>query len=60
MGSWKQDHPKQLRKIARAMTKTTLKRMIKEHESRGWMVASEVKKHGYGFGCLMIFPLKEE
>jgi hypothetical protein len=37
----------------------TLNNLIKVHENRGWKKASEIKEHGYGIGCLMIFPVKE-
>jgi hypothetical protein len=30
-----------------------IERVIKSHEDRGWVRASEVKKHGNGLGCLM-------
>jgi hypothetical protein len=59
MGSWKYDRPRELKKIAYALTESTLNKVIEDHESRGWTKASEVKKHGYGVGCLMIWPIKE-
>jgi hypothetical protein len=58
MGSWKKSHPKQLKKIVFSMTESNLKRLIKSHEDRGWSKASEIKEHGYGVGCLMIWPME--
>lgn len=52
---WRAQQPRQLKKIAYAMTETKLEVVIESHEDRGWVQASEVKKHGYGFGCLMIW-----
>lgn len=54
MGSWKQARPKQLRKIVYALTPSRLEELIESHEDRGWILASEIKEHGYGLGCLMI------
>jgi hypothetical protein len=59
MGSWKQDRPKQLKKIVYALTETTLLKLIKTHENRGWSLASEIKKHRNGLGCLMICDKRE-
>jgi hypothetical protein len=59
MGSWKQDRPKQLKKIVYALTESTLKKLISTHENRGWSLASEIKKHGNGLGCLMICDKRE-
>ncbi|MCM3242708.1 hypothetical protein M3598_08115 [Cytobacillus oceanisediminis] len=42
------------------MTKHGLSQNIKAHEGRGWVAASEVKEHGYGFGILMTFGEKGE
>jgi hypothetical protein len=55
MSSWNQDCPKQLKKVAYALTESTLKKVIEAHEDRGWTKASEIKEHGYGVGCLMIW-----
>lgn len=55
MAGWRATHPRQLKKIAYALTEDTLKKVITAHEDRGWVRASEVKEHGYGFGCLMVF-----
>ncbi|NRD80300.1 hypothetical protein HPT25_23545 [Bacillus sp. BRMEA1] len=55
MGSWKQDHPKQLKKIVYALSEGNLKKVILDHESRGWAKASDVKEYNYGVGCLMIW-----
>jgi hypothetical protein len=60
MGSWKTDRPRQLRKVAYALTKSTLNKVIEDHENRGWTKASEVKPHGYGLGCLMIWNKRSE
>jgi hypothetical protein len=59
MGSWKNSHPKQLKKIVFSMTESNLKRIIKSHEDRGWAKGSEIKEHGYGLGCLMIWAKPE-
>lgn len=53
--SWKNTHPKVLKKVVYALNEPTLKKLIKDHEDRGWSQASEIKEHGYGFGCLMEF-----
>jgi hypothetical protein len=55
MGSWKYGRPKQLKKVVYSLTEATLMKIIKEHEIRGWSKGSEIKKHGYGLGCLMIW-----
>lgn len=59
MGSWKYERPKQLKKIAYALNESTLTKVIEDHEKRGWTRASEVKEHGYGVGCLMIWNQTE-
>ncbi|WP_456273607.1 hypothetical protein [Bacillus sp. AK031] len=46
---------RQLQKVDFAMSEVNLQKNIENHEDRGWTVASEVKKHGYGLGCLMTF-----
>ncbi|MCI1592472.1 hypothetical protein [Heyndrickxia oleronia] len=51
---------KPLKKIAFAMTERNLEKVIKAHEDRGWKRASEIKEHGYGVGCLLIFINKRE
>lgn len=51
---------RQLKKVVFAMTKHGLSQNIKAHEGRGWVAASEVKEHGYGFGILMTFGEKGE
>lgn len=56
--SWKSHQPKQLKKIAYAMTEAKLQVVIDAHEDRGWVQASHVKKHGYGFGCLLVWGQK--
>ncbi|WP_428909428.1 hypothetical protein [Niallia sp. Krafla_26] len=56
--SWKNTHPKTLRKIVYALNETTLNQLIEDHEDRGWSQASEIKEHGYGIACLMEFKRK--
>ncbi|USK46330.1 hypothetical protein [Cytobacillus oceanisediminis] len=51
---------KQLKKIVYAMTQHGLSQNIEAHEKRGWVTASEIKEHGYGFGILMTFGEKGE
>lgn len=58
MYSWKNDRPRQLKKIAFALTRHTLARVIESHEDRGWSQASKVQRHGRGFGCLMVWGSK--
>jgi hypothetical protein len=55
MGSWKNDRPQQLKKIVYAMNASKLNKLVADHEDRGWIRASENKKHGYGLGCLVIW-----
>lgn len=55
MASWRKAQPRQLKKVVFGMTPTTLKKVIKSHEGRGWKQASEIKPHGYGLGCLMVW-----
>lgn len=59
MSSWKQDTPKQLRKIVFGLTDTSIKKVIVDHEKRGWMQVGEIKEHGYGLGCLMVFDIQK-
>lgn len=59
MAGWRSQQPKKLKKIAFALTRHTLARVIGAHEERGWVQASEVQKHGYGFGCLMTMNNKK-
>lgn len=49
---------RELRKVVFAMSDVNLRKNIENHENRGWKVASEVKKHGYGLGCLMTYGRK--
>jgi hypothetical protein len=53
MAGWRYGRPKQLKKLVFALTEQRLIKNINEHEKRGWSQASEIKEHGYGFGCLM-------
>ncbi|KQL17658.1 hypothetical protein AN957_02870 [Cytobacillus solani] len=57
---WKSQQPRQLKKIAYALTEWKLKSVVEAHEERGWVQASEFKKHGYGLGCLMIWGKDRE
>jgi hypothetical protein len=59
MGSWKDSQPRQLRKVVYSLTISTLEKLIKVHEGRGWTKVGEVKEHGYGVGCLMIWNKDE-
>lgn len=54
MYSWRNNRPRQLKKVVYAINEHNLKKLIKDHEERGWSVGSDVKEHGYGVGCLMI------
>lgn len=47
--------PRQLRKIVYALNEYKLNKNIAAHENRGWVTASEVKEHGYGWGVLMVW-----
>ncbi|MBM7577684.1 hypothetical protein JOD21_000340 [Jeotgalibacillus terrae] len=44
-----------LKKLVYSLTESKLKSLIAKHEDRGWKAASDIKPHGYGVGCLMIF-----
>ncbi|WML38681.1 hypothetical protein RCG19_15950 [Neobacillus sp. OS1-2] len=55
MSSWRYGRPKQLKKVVYSMTESTLLKLIEVHESRGWIKEGDVKKHGYGLGCLMVW-----
>jgi predicted unusual protein kinase regulating ubiquinone biosynthesis (AarF/ABC1/UbiB family) len=55
MGSWKDRRPRQLKKVVYAINDHNLKKVVKDHEERGWARASEDKEYGYGLGCLMIW-----
>jgi hypothetical protein len=59
MGSWRDRQPRQLKKIVYALTENKLLKLIETHEGRGWAQASEIKEHGYGLGCLMIWAKSE-
>lgn len=60
MGSWKSVHPRQLRKIVFGLTESSIQKVIEEHEKRGWKMSGEIKKHGYGLGCLMIWSSESQ
>lgn len=53
--SWKDVQPRQLKKIVYAINDVKLKKVVSDHESRGWTKASEIKEYGYGLGCLMVW-----
>lgn len=55
MYSWKKDKPKQLKKIVYALSESNLKKVVGEHESRGWEKISDVKEYKQGVGCLMVW-----
>jgi hypothetical protein len=58
MFSWRKPNF-QPKKIVYGMSISNVEKLIKQHESRGWEIASEIKKHGYGYGCLMKLPVKK-
>ena len=60
MGSWKDYHQPQLKKVVYAMNPSNLNKLIADHESCGWEKASEIKEYGYGLGILMIFEKGEK
>lgn len=51
---WKAQQHRQLKKVVYGMNETTLNKVVKSHEDRGWVRASEIKEYGYGLGILMI------
>lgn len=50
---WKAE-PRQLKKVVYGLNESSIKKVIKSHEDRGWKQASEIKEYGYGLGCLMV------
>jgi hypothetical protein len=46
---------RQLRKIVYALNEQKLNKNIQAHKDRGWVLASDVKDHGYGLGVLMVW-----
>lgn len=56
MFSWRKTNF-QPKKIVYGMSISNVEKLIKQHESRGWEIDSEIKKHGYGYGCLMVYKL---
>ena len=44
-----------LKKLVYSLTESKLNSLIAIHQERGWELASDIKPHGYGVGCLMIF-----
>lgn len=60
MASWKDYSPRELKKIVYALDVTTLKKTLKNHLDRGWIVASEIKEHRNGVGVLVKYPNKWE
>lgn len=51
---------RQLKKIVYSLTEPQLNKLIRDHGSRGWVQASDIKEHGYGVGVLMTFGEKGE
>jgi len=60
MAGWREERPRKLKKVVTGMNPGTIERVIKSHEDRGWVRASEVKKYGNGLGCLMIMENKKK
>jgi hypothetical protein len=58
IAGWKNVRPRQLKKVVYAINEHNLIKNIKDHEKRGWSIASEIKEHGYGLGCLMTWAKK--
>jgi|GEM_PF-4785381 len=56
MFTWKKSNF-QPKKVVFGMTIRMVEKLIKQHEIRGWEIVSEIKKHGYGYGCLMVYKL---
>jgi hypothetical protein len=52
---WVYGRPKELKKPVYAMNAVNLQKLIAKNEERGWKLASEIKKHGYGLGCMMVW-----
>jgi hypothetical protein len=48
-------HHRVLKKVVFGMTETSIGNVIKSHEDRGWKRSSQIKKHGYGLGCQMVW-----
>lgn len=44
-----------LKKVVYGMSEHSIRQVIKNHEKRGWVKQGQIKKHGYGLGCLMTF-----
>jgi hypothetical protein len=53
--NWKDNPKRKLKKIVYAINDHNLKKVVEDHESRGWQKASEFKEYGYGLGCLMVW-----
>ncbi|MBO0959551.1 hypothetical protein J1P26_07365 [Neobacillus sp. MM2021_6] len=53
MGSWRDNRPRQLKKVVYAINENNLKKVVSDHENRGWAIASDAREYGYGWGCLM-------
>lgn len=43
----------EVRKIITGMSMNSIMKNIKRHEQRGWRILGEIKRHGYGYGCMM-------
>jgi hypothetical protein len=55
MGSWRNAKFKQPKKVVYAIDSHNLNKVVKDHENRGWLRASDNKEYGYGLGCLMVW-----
>lgn len=44
MAGWREERPRKLKKVVTGMNPGTIERVIKSHEDRGWVRASDVKK----------------
>lgn len=55
ISGWTNARPRQLKKVVFAMSEEKLKKLIINHEVRGWKTAGDVKKYGYGLGCQMVW-----
>ncbi|PPA70060.1 hypothetical protein C4B60_10735 [Jeotgalibacillus proteolyticus] len=51
---------RQLKKVVFGLSEATVKKLITRHQERGWIVKSDIKPHGNGVACLMVYPRKGE
>lgn len=49
----------EIRKVVRAMSMYKIQQVIKSHEQRGWKLRGKIMPHGKGYGCLLIYNIKE-